>query len=103
MKTRLVLRPGQKGTRKLLNRYGSRLLFVRYRYDEKKRKRYKTAELIVDEVDWLPGGPDTHHEDIVHIKLFWAEFELRNKVKKTGGTRNIVHGSCLTARSLHSA
>ena len=30
METRLTLRPGQHGTRKLVERYGERLLRVRY-------------------------------------------------------------------------
>ncbi len=37
------------GTKKLLAQYGKRLVCVRYRYDEERRERYKTVELIVDE------------------------------------------------------
>jgi hypothetical protein len=33
METRLSLAPGQNGTKKLLARYGERLVCVRYRYD----------------------------------------------------------------------
>jgi len=33
---RLILRPGQNGTKKLLEKYGDRLVSVRYRYDEAK-------------------------------------------------------------------
>lgn len=33
METRLTLRPGQPGTRKLVARYGERLVRVRYLYD----------------------------------------------------------------------
>jgi hypothetical protein len=29
-----LMKPGQKGTRKLVELYGSRLVCVRYRYDE---------------------------------------------------------------------
>lgn len=54
MKTKLILKPRQKGTKKLLNQYGDRLICVRYRYDEKSRKRYKTAEIIIDEKEWKP-------------------------------------------------
>ena len=56
MRTRLILKPGQRGTKRLGKQYGDRLLCVRYRYDEKRRKRLKTVELIVDEVDWQPSG-----------------------------------------------
>ncbi|MEW6689720.1 MAG: hypothetical protein AB1452_11585 [Pseudomonadota bacterium] len=43
MQTRLTLRPGQNGTRKLAERFGKRLVRVRYRYDETLRKRYTTV------------------------------------------------------------
>jgi hypothetical protein len=42
-----TLKPGQKGTKDLLARYGASLLCVRYRYDELTRQRVKTVELIV--------------------------------------------------------
>ncbi len=54
MRTRLKLRPGQRGTKKLLAQYGDQLVCVRYRYDEATHKRYKTVELIVEVVDWHP-------------------------------------------------
>ena len=50
MKTRLSLKPGQKGTKKLVDEYGENLICVRYRYDEKRKIRLKTVELIVEEV-----------------------------------------------------
>lgn len=34
METRLTLRPGQPGTRKLVYKYGERLVCVRIRYEE---------------------------------------------------------------------
>ena len=37
-----------------MQEYGERLLRVRYRYDALKRKRYTTAEIIVDQSDWDP-------------------------------------------------
>lgn len=54
MRTRLKLKPGQRGTKKLLNQYGEQLVCVRYRYDAERKKRFKTVELIVDEIDWEP-------------------------------------------------
>lgn len=54
VRTRLVLKPGQRGTRQLVAQYGEQLLCVRYRYDEVAGKRYKTIELIIDTADWTP-------------------------------------------------
>jgi len=57
MEARATLRPGQKGTKKLLARFGDRLICVRYRYDTTRRKRFTTVELIVDEADWTASIP----------------------------------------------
>jgi hypothetical protein len=57
MDARATLRPGQKGTKKLVARFGARLIFVRYRYDTERKKRFTTVELIVDETDWNPSIP----------------------------------------------
>ncbi len=49
MRTRLTLHPGQDGAKQLCVQYGDRLVCVKYRYDEQKKRRYKTVELIVEE------------------------------------------------------
>ncbi|AUM14692.1 hypothetical protein [Ketobacter alkanivorans] len=51
-----TLRPGDSGTKKLTERYGDRLVCVRYRKDDEKKRRYTTIELIVDE------GPIDHNK-----------------------------------------
>ncbi len=47
MRTRAKLRPGQRGTKRWLARYGEQLVRVRYRYDAQQCKRYTTVEIIV--------------------------------------------------------
>lgn len=47
MRTLKTLRPGDKGTKELVARYGTSLLRVRYRFDDLTRERVKTVELIV--------------------------------------------------------
>ena len=54
MKARLTLQPGQDGTRKRVEKYGDRLLYVRYRHDPGRKRRVKTVERIEEEVPWLP-------------------------------------------------
>jgi len=51
LRTRLTLRAGAPGTKRLLAFFGERLLRVRYRYDNERRVRLTTVELIVDERD----------------------------------------------------
>jgi hypothetical protein len=54
MQTRLTLRPGQSGTKKLVERFGERLIRVRYLYDERTGRRLKTVELVLESVPWRP-------------------------------------------------
>jgi len=50
----VTLRPGTRGTIRLVQKYGAQLMFVRYRYMTAIQTRYKTVELIVDEKPWVP-------------------------------------------------
>jgi hypothetical protein len=54
LKTKLTLRPGQRGTKQLRAQYGDRLVCVRYRYDAQRHRRVKTVELIIEETEWTP-------------------------------------------------
>jgi hypothetical protein len=95
-----IRRPGQRGTLKLVEHYGSQLVCVRYRYDAKAGKRYKTAEIIVEEAEWCPPSPhprapkpalksdyldDVQERNEVGVKVFFRENELRDQVKAAGG------------------
>jgi alpha-D-ribose 1-methylphosphonate 5-triphosphate synthase subunit PhnL len=86
MKTRLTLRPGQNGTKKLLRKYGGRLLAVRYRYDEARRLRLKTVELVEDQLPWVPRVPaDSDPAEPVLVRIGVEEASLRQAVKDAGG------------------
>lgn len=86
METRLTLRPGQPGTKKLVVRYGERLLRVRYRYDAKNGRRLKTVELIVASIPWRPAPrrPRRRDEEIVVVPISYGEAELRERAKRLG-------------------
>jgi len=84
MRTRLKLKPGDRGTKKQVQEYGDRLVCVRYRYDVLRQKRYKTVELIVDEVPWKPtAGVDP--DQIVPLRIGFEEKDLQVRVKAAGG------------------
>jgi len=87
MQTRLTLRPGMPGTKKLLARYGERLVCVRYLYDEARSRRLKTVELVIDEAIWRgrPRRPRRNDDDLVRVRVAWDETDLRIAVKKAGG------------------
>ena len=86
METRATLRPGQKGTRKLVERYGERLVCVRYLYDAKASRRYKTVELIVSSTAWQPNrrNPRRRDDDIIAVRIAYEETELRERAKRLG-------------------
>ena len=82
LRTRLTLAPGQNGTKKLARRFGERLICVRYRYDEATKRRFKTVELVVDEIPWERSRrPDPS----VRIRVGIDEVSVRDAVKNAGG------------------
>jgi hypothetical protein len=83
MKTKLVLKPGKRGTRKLLAEWGKRLVCVRYQYDLRLRRKRKTIELILEEGKWEPRAGTR-----VYARIGLAEQILRQKVKDAGGKWN---------------
>lgn len=87
-RVRLHLKPGQKGTKQLLAQYGDRLICVRYRYDAQRKKRMKTVELLVAERDWQPPRPRFAHDQMVGLRVAFADVAVRDRVKQAGGTWN---------------
>lgn len=85
-RVRLHLKPGQTGTKQLLEQYGDRLVCVRYRYDAERKKRFKTVELLVAERDWEPPLPRVAPDKIVKLRVAFVEAALRDRVKRAGGT-----------------
>ena len=88
MRTRLHLKPGQKGTKQWLAQYGDRLVCVRYRDDAQRKKRFKTVELMVAECDWAPPVPRLTADTMVGVRIGFAEVETRDRVKQVGGKWN---------------
>ncbi len=89
MKTKLHLKPGENGTKKLVEKYGDRLICVRYRYDEERKRRYKTIELVLEDKEWHPkeeSPPQAHKAtEMLGIRVDYLEKELQAQVKQAGG------------------
>ncbi len=108
MRTLKTLKPGQDGTKELLKRFGPSLLAVRYRYDEDRRERVKTVELVVESrsreaeaecpgsrapdarkpleagsVDRSEAGGFSNRR--VALRIGWRERDLQQRVKSSGG------------------
>lgn len=72
------LKPGNPGTRRLLQRYGADLLCVRYRIDRSTGKRFTTVELLVEERAGPPAA-------MVWVRVGYGETEVRRQIKESGG------------------
>jgi len=76
MKTRLVLKPGQRGAKRLVDQYGENLVCVRYRCAEQRKKRIKT------EIDHHAENPTAG------IRVGPEEKDIQNELRKAGGIWN---------------
>jgi len=82
---RLTLHPHQDGAKGLRTEYGERLVCVRYRYDERNKKRYKTVELVVAEEKWTPPVSPPVPDQVVAVQVGAPETAMRQRVKRAGG------------------
>ncbi|MCP5114057.1 MAG: hypothetical protein GY953_24765 [bacterium] len=91
-----TVKPGQKGSKALLSRYGASLLCVRYRYDEDNRESLKTVELVVQRRSLKHealcqggakrgGGSEGAGRRRVAVRIGWREKDLQSRVKSAGG------------------
>jgi len=87
MKTHTHLKPGQKGTKRLVEQFGDKLIYVRYRFDEKRQVRLKTVELIVDERP-CNATLKFRDQDMVTVMIPFTEIALRDRLKAAGGRWN---------------
>lgn len=83
MKAHKHLKPGENGTLRLVERFGDTLLCVRYRYDDIRDIRIKTAEIIVDERPGK-GVPRIRETDTVLVQVPFTMRALRDRLKGVG-------------------
>jgi hypothetical protein len=91
--------PARRGPRSWLKRFGDRLIFVRYRYDSQRQRRYTTVELIVDEQPWAPAPADSSSVTTtldpaspVALQIGVQEAQLRARIKEAGGKWDSARG-----------
>ncbi len=78
------MKPGEKGTQRLVARFGAALVCVRYRYDEQTGDNLTTAEIIVDR---RPRLMTTRYRDtdLVAVAVPYTETAMRDRLKAAGG------------------
>ena len=79
------MKPGQPGTKQLLEKYGAQLVCVRYRYDAATSKRIKTVEIIVAESEWLPPTERFAAEEIVWLRTGFVDRARQQQLRAAGG------------------
>ncbi len=88
MKTRLILKAGQPGTKSLVKKYGDALLCVRFKYDSRTRQRIKTIELLVEKKPWTPPKPKFSANALVPLRIEAYDMPMRQQAKAAGGRWN---------------
>jgi len=73
---------------KWVDQYGDALVCVRYKYDEEKRKRMTTIELIVDEKCWNADEQGIPKNRMMNLRVDYGEIDVARLVKAAGGKRN---------------
>src|ERR1051326_2267117 len=75
MRSQVALEPGQKGIKKLLDQYSSRLICVRYRDDEQHHRQIKIVELIIGLPPWHPKSSALPDDALVSIRIGLKEVD----------------------------
>jgi hypothetical protein len=77
-----------QGVAKLSERFGKRLVCVRYRHDAAAGRRYTTVALIVAEAAWEPQArkprANRSPEEMVYVRVGFGEEGLRARMKALG-------------------
>ena len=85
MKTKRTVLPGQAGFIKWREKYGEKLLCVRYKYDAEKGKKMITVELVVTEKEWHRNKKHIPRNKLFSVKIAYGERELGQRIRSLGG------------------
>ena len=72
----------------MTEKFGKDLVCVRYRYDEERKKKIKTAEIIVDEKEWKRDYKRIPANKIMFVRVVYGEIETARLIKSAGGRWN---------------
>ena len=88
LRVKRTLYPSQNGTKNWERKYGKKLICIRYRIDEEKKKKLTTVEIIVDEKDWNRNCYRIPLNKILHVKVKYGEVKIGSLIKNAGGKWN---------------
>ena len=84
----LTLRPGERGTKKLVEEHGTRLIAVRYRTDRSTGERLKTVELVVGRWRAKRSRRKEDRDDVLLLRIAYDEVDLQRRVRAVHGVWN---------------
>ena len=88
MKVKRKVFPGQPGTKKLVEKFGKDLLCVRYRYDEKRKMKFKTIELIIEKSSWNVEPKKISPNKNYFLRVKYGDKKLIKRILAAGGKWN---------------
>lgn len=80
-----TLSPPSKGTKRFNERYGERLVCVRYRDDIEGQRKITTVELVVEERPWHHVSNRIPANRIVSLKVEFGEIAIGKAIRASGG------------------
>jgi len=86
--TKKILRPGQPGTKKYIREFGDNLICVRHRYNKVEKKKFVTAEIIVEHHEWQSDTKRIPYNKIIAIKVKYNEKHIRKMIQSVGAKWN---------------
>ncbi len=81
-----------KGTKRLVEQYGDKLVCVRYRHDYERQRRIKTIELIIDESPLSNNLSKIPMNKIMQLRVKYGEVDIGRLIKSAGGRWNRKQG-----------
>ena len=79
---------GRAGTKKMMEKYGDRLLNVRYVYNAEKGIRMKTVELMEEQKPWSDKRQYIPSNKVMHLRVAYGEVQIGHLIKSCGGYWN---------------
>ena len=85
-----TIKPNQNGAKRFTEKYGERLVAVRYRKDQQQKRLFTTIELVVDARESFPHVNQEavlalKNQQWVAVKLDFKEKNLREQIKQKKG------------------
>ncbi len=82
------IKAGSTGTKYMTEKYGNKLVCVRYIYDSEKLICTKTIELIEEIHPWNPNKKRIPGNKIMHLRVEYGEKYIGQLIKSCGGRWN---------------